>query len=57
MVKSRFLKLTCPRCQNNQTIFGKACLEIKCIKCNYLLNKSGGGKTKIRAKIKEVLWK
>ena len=54
MVKSGFLKISCPRCQNCQIIFGKSTLKIKCNKCNYLLTKTTGGKTKIRAPVKEV---
>lgn len=55
MAKGKFLKTQCPRCRANQVIFGAASIEVKCPNCNYLLNKSRGGKTKIRAAIKEVL--
>ena len=57
MVKSKFVKIECPRCNNKQIIFGKAALEVKCSNCNYLLNKTSGGKAKMRARVKEVLWK
>ncbi len=57
MAKSKFLKVICPRCEHNQIVFGKSSLEVKCSGCNYMLNKSGGGKTKVRGKVKEVLWK
>jgi small subunit ribosomal protein S27e len=54
---SKFLKISCPRCKNRQIIFGKSSLRIKCAKCNYLLVKTLGGKAKVRAIVKEVLWK
>lgn len=53
--KSKFLEIACPRCHNNQVIFGKAVSLVKCTKCNYLLLKTNGGKAKIRAPVKEVL--
>ena len=52
--KSKFLKIACPRCYNNQIIFGKAVSDIKCEKCNKLLIKTTGGKAKIKAKIKQI---
>jgi len=55
MVKSKFLKIVCPRCKNNKIIFGKASVRVKCEKCNYLLTRTTGGKTRIRAMVKEIL--
>ncbi|MEK6928491.1 MAG: 30S ribosomal protein S27e [Nanoarchaeota archaeon] len=46
----------CPRCRTTHILFGKSSIKIKCAKCNYLLVKTFGGKAKIRAPIKEVLW-
>jgi len=54
--KSKFLKVACPRCKEKQILFGKSSLKVKCRKCNYLLTQPSGGKTKIRAGIKEILW-
>jgi ribosomal protein S27E len=56
MEKSKFLKLGCPRCRKVSTVFGKASTKIKCCRCNYLLIKTQGGKAKVRAPVKEVLW-
>ncbi|MBS3065747.1 30S ribosomal protein S27e [Candidatus Pacearchaeota archaeon] len=53
--KSRFLKVICPRCKKSQIVFGKSATQIKCANCNYLLLKPKGGKSKIRAKIKEII--
>lgn len=55
--KSRFLKISCPRCKKQKTVFGKSASLVKCDGCNYLLLKTQGGKSKIRAKVKEVIWK
>lgn len=55
-MESKFLKIGCPRCKQKQVVFGKASSRIKCVKCNYLLMKTRGGKGKIRAFIKEILW-
>jgi small subunit ribosomal protein S27e len=53
--KSRFLRVICPRCKKNKTIFGKSSTLVKCENCNYLLLETKGGKSKIRAPIKEVI--
>lgn len=55
MAKSKFLRICCPRCNNCQIIYGKASLKVKCKKCGYLLVRTGGGKVKVRAQIKEVI--
>jgi len=55
MVRSKFLKIICPRCKNNKIVFGRSSIKIKCDKCNYLLTKTTGGKTKVRALVKEIL--
>lgn len=55
MLESKFLLIKCPRCRKPQITFGKATLNVKCLKCNKLLVKTTGGKTKIKAEIKEVL--
>jgi len=53
--ESRFLKVVCPRCKKNKTLFGKSSTLVKCENCNYLLLETKGGKSKIRAPIKEVI--
>jgi small subunit ribosomal protein S27e len=52
---SRFVKVRCPKCKNEQVIFGKVATETKCLKCGKVLGESTGGKTRIRAHILEVL--
>ncbi|MBI2452204.1 30S ribosomal protein S27e [Candidatus Pacearchaeota archaeon] len=53
--KGRFLEIVCPRCKNAQIVFGKSATRIKCVRCNKLLTKVTGGKTKIKAMVKKVL--
>lgn len=52
---SRFIKVRCPKCKNEQIIFGKNASKIKCLVCNQTLSESTGGKGKIKARILEVL--
>jgi len=54
-IESKFIKIICPRCSNKQVIFGKTTLKIKCEKCKKLLVKTTGGKTKIKAQVKQIL--
>jgi ribosomal protein S27E len=51
---SKFLRVLCPRCKTTHTIYGKSSSRVKCNGCGYLLNKPRGGKTKVRAPIREV---
>ena len=52
---SRFIKVRCSKCKNEQIIFGKPASKIKCLVCNSLLADPTGGKGKIKARILEVL--
>lgn len=52
---SKFLKVTCPSCNNEQVIFGKVSSKVKCLSCNKLIAKPSGGKSVVMAKVKEVL--
>jgi len=45
----------CPKCENEQVIFGKATTTVKCLKCGYVLVKPSSGKAKIKSKVLEVL--
>lgn len=53
--KSRFLKVKCNDCGNEQVIFGCAASEIKCIVCDKIIAVSTGGKTLVKTEILEVL--
>ena len=52
---SKFIKVRCPKCKNEQIIFGKSATEVKCLVCDKAIGESTGGKTKIKARILEVL--
>ena len=53
--ESKFIKLRCPKCKNEQIIFGKVASEVKCLVCGKVLAEPTGGKSKIKARILEVL--
>lgn len=52
---SKFIKIRCPKCKNEQIIFGKSSSEVKCLVCAKLLSEPTGGKSKIKARVLEVL--
>ncbi len=52
---SKFVKVRCPKCKNEQIIFGKATTEIKCLVCGRVIAQPTGGKTRIKSRILEVL--
>jgi len=54
-MKSKFIKVRCPKCKNEQIIFGKSDTEVKCLVCDKVLSEPTGGKGKIKAQILEVL--
>jgi small subunit ribosomal protein S27e len=54
--KSRFLKVKCGDCGNEQVIFGAASSKIiKCLVCEKPMAESTGGKTRVKAQILAVL--
>ena len=52
---SKFIKVRCPKCKNEQIIFGKTSSIVKCLVCDKVLSEPIGGKGKIKARILEVL--
>lgn len=53
--RSRFLKVKCPDCGNEQVVFGSASSKVKCLVCGKTLAEPTGGKAKIHARITSVL--
>ena len=53
--KSRFLKVRCGKCKNEQVIFEKASTKVKCLVCEEVLAESTGGKARVKANILEIL--
>lgn len=52
---SRFLRVKCLNCGNQQIIFGCSATDVECLVCSKLLLQSTGGKARILTKILEVL--
>tara|TARA_Y100000034_G_scaffold3294_3_gene3972 strand:+ start:725 stop:910 length:186 start_codon:yes stop_codon:yes gene_type:complete len=52
---SKFVKIRCPKCKNEQIMFGKASQEVKCLVCSKILATPQGGKAKIKARVLEIL--
>ena len=52
---SKFVKIRCPKCKNEQIIFGKSSTKVKCLVCGRVLEEPQGGKSKVKSRILEVL--
>lgn len=52
---SKFIKIRCPKCKNEQITFGKASNNVSCLVCGRTLAEATGGKTKFKARILEIL--
>ena len=52
---SKFIKVRCPKCKNEQIVFGKTSSTVICLVCGKVLAEPTGGKSKIKARILEVL--
>lgn len=52
---SKFVKVRCPKCKNEQIIFGKVSTAVACLVCGKPLADPTGGKSKLRARVLEVL--
>lgn len=55
MPKSRFLRVQCPACSNQQVIYNKAAMKVKCLACGKSLARPTGGESAILAKVLKVL--
>lgn len=54
-MESKFIKIRCPKCKNEQITFGKSASVVKCLVCGKTLVEPSGGKSKVKARILEVL--
>ncbi len=52
---SKFIRVRCPKCKNEQILFGKSSTKINCLVCQKTIGESRGGKSRIKARILEVL--
>jgi small subunit ribosomal protein S27e len=55
--KSKFLRVKCNKCKNEQIIFNKASTTVKCLVCGEVLAEPTGGRAIIKTKIIQVLGK
>lgn len=53
--KTKFLRVKCADCDNEQVMFGSATTVVKCGVCGRTLSEPRGGKAKILTKIVAVL--
>ncbi len=51
--RSKFLKVKCPDCGNEQTIFDRSNMKISCTVCGSTLALPRGGKAEIKGEIVE----
>ncbi|MCP1662415.1 MAG: 30S ribosomal protein S27e [Methanocalculus sp. MSAO_Arc1] len=49
--RSRFVRVKCPDCENEQVVFEKASTAVDCIVCGHVLAETTGGKALIKAEI------
>ena len=52
---SKFVKIRCPKCKNEQIIFEKSTTNVACLVCGNALAESKGGKSKLKARVLETL--
>ena len=52
---SKFIKMRCPKCKNEQISFGKVSTCVPCLVCGKKLAEPTGGKSKVKARILEIL--
>ncbi|MBI4439928.1 30S ribosomal protein S27e [Candidatus Woesearchaeota archaeon] len=52
---SKFIKIRCPKCKNEQIMFGKASATVNCLICGKVLAEPTGGKAKVKARVLEIL--
>jgi small subunit ribosomal protein S27e len=53
--ESKFIKLRCPKCKNEQIVFGKSSTTVKCLVCEKVIAEPSGGKARVKARVLEVL--
>ncbi len=52
---SKFVKVKCNDCENEQIIFSAASTVVKCLVCGRTLAEPRGGKAEIKTQVVEVL--
>lgn len=52
--RSKFIRVKCLDCENEQIVFSHANTEVKCLKCEKVLVKPSGGKARLTSIAREV---
>ncbi len=52
---SKFIKIRCSKCKNEQIMFGRASTIVNCLVCSKVLAEPSGGKSRVKARVLEVL--
>ena len=52
---SKFLKVICSKCNNEQIVFNKPSADVKCLVCDEILVEATGGKGKVKVKVEQVM--
>jgi len=55
MARTRFIKVRCQACKNEQVIFEGATTKVKCLICGAVIAEPKGGKAELKARLVEVL--
>ncbi|MFB6161899.1 MAG: 30S ribosomal protein S27e [Halococcoides sp.] len=50
-----FVRVTCPDCENEQVVFGKAASEVSCAVCGHTLARPTGGMAAIEGEVTAVV--
>ncbi|MBI2578276.1 MAG: 30S ribosomal protein S27e [Candidatus Aenigmarchaeota archaeon] len=53
--KSAFLKVKCKKCKNEQIVFSKAAMQVKCLVCGAVFLQPKGGKADVNMDAVQVL--
>lgn len=53
--RSKFLRVRCPDCGNEQVVFSHASMVVRCLVCGRVLVQPTGGKAQIQGNILKVL--
>ena len=53
--ESKFIKLRCSKCKNEQIVFGKVASKVDCLVCGETLAEPSGGKSIMKTRVLEVL--
>jgi len=52
---SKFLKVKCTKCKNEQIIFEKPAMEVRCLVCGEILASTTGGRGVVKTKVMGVM--